>query len=61
MPLLVRLTDSQIHARDNVFPKFPDRFDDVRCIVEEVSARRLLFDEDAPLSDLHIDPVDWDI
>ena len=61
MPLLVRLTDSEVNAIDGVFPQVPDCLEDGRRVLEEVSSGRLLIDQEAFLPDLHVDPIHWDI
>ena len=61
MPLLVRLTDSEIEATDGVFPQIPDPIEDGLCVPEEISSRWLLIDEEPFLPDLHVDPVHGDI
>jgi hypothetical protein len=61
IPLLVRLTDSEIDAVDGMGPQFSDRIEDEQGVLEEVSSRRLLIDEEALLSDLDVDPVHRDI
>ena len=45
MPLLVRLTDSEVDAIDGVFSEALDGIDDGRGILEEVSSGRLLIDQ----------------
>ena len=58
MPLLVRLTDSsEVGAVDGVVAQVSDRIEHERSVLEEVSSGRLLIDEEALLSDLHIDPI----
>jgi hypothetical protein len=61
MPLLVRLTDSEIEATDGVVPQIPDRIEDDLCVPEEISPRWLLVDQETLLPDLHVDPIHWDI
>ena len=61
MPLLVRLTDSEVEAIDGVVPQVSDCIEDGRGVLEEVSSSRLPIDEQALLPDLHIDPVHGDI
>ena len=61
MPLLMRLTDSEVEAIDSVVPQVSDRIQDGSGILEEVSSRRLSIDEQMLLSDLHVDPVHRDI
>jgi hypothetical protein len=57
MPLLVRLTDSEIEAFDDVVPQVSNRINNDRGVLEEVSSSRLLIDHEALLPDLHVDPI----
>ena len=61
MPLLVRLTDSEVEAIDGVVPQVSDCLEDGSGVLEEVSSSRLSIDEKALLPDLHVDPVHGDI
>ena len=61
MPLLVRLTDSEVQVIDGALPQTSDCIEDGCGVLEEVSSSRLSIDEQALLPDLHIDPVHWDI
>ena len=61
MPLLMRLTDSEVEAIDGVVSQASDRIENEWCVLEEVSSSRLLIDEEALLPDLHVDPVHRDI
>jgi len=61
MPLLVRLTDSEVEAIDGVVPEVSDCIEDDSSVLEEVSSSRLSIDEQALLPDLHIDPIHGDI
>ena len=61
MPLLMRLTDSEVEAIDSVVPQVSDRIEDGNGILEEVSSSRLSIDEKVLLPDLHVDPVHGDI
>ena len=61
MPLLVRLTDSEVEAVDGVVPQVSDCIEDGSGVLEEVSSSRLLIDEQALLPDLHINPIHRDI
>jgi len=45
MPLLVRLTDSEVDAIDGMFSQALDCIDDGRGILKEVSPGRLLIDQ----------------
>jgi hypothetical protein len=57
MPLLVRLTDSEIEVVDGVVPQAPDCIQDERGVPEEVSSGRLPIDQKTFLPDLHVEPV----
>ena len=61
MPLLVRLTDSEVDAVDGVASQAPDCIENRRGILEEVSSGRLLIDEQALLPDLYIQPIHRDV
>jgi hypothetical protein len=61
MPLLVRLTDSEVEAIDGVVPQVSDCIEDGGGVLEKVSSSRLSIDEKALLPDLHIDPIHGDI
>ena len=61
MPLLVRLTDSEVQVIDGALPQTSDCIEDGCGVLEEVSSSRLPIDEQALLPDLHIDPIHWDI
>jgi hypothetical protein len=61
MPLLVRLTDSEVEAIDGAVPQVSDRIEDGSGILEEVSSSRLSLDKKMLLPDLHVDPVHGDI
>jgi hypothetical protein len=57
MPLLVRLTDSEIEAINGVVPQVSDCIHDGSGVLEEICSGRLLIDEQALLPDLHVDPI----
>lgn len=57
MPLLVRLTDSEIKAADCVISKVANSLQDALAVAEEVGAIGLSIDNQPLLSDLHIKPV----
>ena len=57
MPLLVRLTDSEVEAVDGVVPQVSDGINYGRSVLEEVRAARLPIDQEALFPDLHVDPV----
>ena len=61
MPLLVRLTDSEVEAIDGVVPQVSDGIEDGRGVLEEVGSGRLPIDQKALLPDLHVEPIHRDI
>jgi hypothetical protein len=61
MPLLIRLTDSEVDAVGGVGPQLSDCIQDRRRVLEQVSAGRLLIDEQALLPDLYIQPIHRDV
>lgn len=61
IPLLVRLTDSQIELADGVVSKSTDRLDDRSGVLEQVCPGRLLIDKEALPSNLHVNPIDGNI
>ena len=61
MPLLVRLTDSEVKVIDGVVAQVSDCVENGRGVLEEVGSAGLSIDEQALLPDLHIDPVHGDI
>ena len=54
MPLLVRLTDSQVDAIDNMVSQVADRVDDDGRVLEEVGPVGLAIDEKPLSPDLHV-------
>jgi hypothetical protein len=61
MPLLVRLTDSQVDVADGVVSEVLDRIHHGRRISKQVSSGRLTIDQEALLPNLHIKQVYRDI
>lgn len=61
MPLLVRLTDSEVEMVDGVVPQVPNCIKDGRGILEKISSSRLLVCQESLLPNLYIDPVHGDI
>jgi hypothetical protein len=61
MPLLVRLTDSEVQVIDGALPQTSDCIEDGCGVLEEVGSSRLSIDEQALLPDLHIDSIHRDI
>ena len=61
MPLLVRLTDSEVQVIDGALPQTSDSIEDGCGVLEEVGSSRLSIDEQALLPDLHIDSIHRDI
>ena len=57
MPLVVRLTDSEIDVIDSSAPQASNIFEDLRIVIEEVCAIRLSIYNQALLPDLHVEPV----
>lgn len=54
MPLLSRLTDSEVKAIDDVLAQALDAVEDRRGVDEEVGAARLPIHQEPLLSDLHV-------
>lgn len=61
MPLLVRLTDSEIEVINGVVSQVADGVDDERGIAEQVGAVGLAIHEKPFLPDLDVEPVHWDV
>ncbi len=57
IPLLVRLSDSQIKVANGVVAEAPNCVDHGRSISEQVGSGRLPVYQDALLPNLHIDPI----
>ncbi len=57
MPLLVRLTDSEIEAINLVGSQISNAIVDIGGVVEEVSPARLTIHQELSLPDLHVEPV----
>ena len=60
MPLLVRLSDSEIETFDLVIAQLADGLDDGWRVREQVCAGRMAIDQKTPLSDLYVEPVHRD-
>lgn len=60
MPLVVRLSDSEIETFDLVIAQLADGLDHRWSIREQVCAGRMAINQETPLSDLYIEPVYWD-
>ncbi len=61
IPLLVRLSDSQVKATDGVVAEVPNRVNHGRSISEQVGSGRLTVDQEALPPDLHIDPINGNV
>jgi hypothetical protein len=61
MPLLVRLSDSEIEMAEMVIAQFANGFDDAGRVREQMRAARLAIDQKASLSDLDVEPVHRDV
>jgi len=57
IPLLVRLTDSEVEVAYGMIAEVSDSVENGGRVREKVSAGRLLIDQEPLLSDLHIEPV----
>ena len=60
MPLLVRLTDSEIKAVDGVVAEASDAVENGRGILEDVGSAGLPIDQKPLFPNLHIEPVHGD-
>ena len=60
MPLLVRLTDSEIKVVDGVVAQVSDGVENGGGVLEEVGSAGLPIDQKPLLPDLHIEPVHRD-
>ena len=60
MPLLVRLSDSEIETFDLVLAQLADGLDHGRRVREQVCAGGMAIDQKTPLPDLYVEPVYWD-
>jgi len=58
MPLLVRLTDSQVQAGDGVVAKAADRIQCRWRVGKQMGSGWLAIDQQSPFPDLHIETVD---
>src|SRR5688500_12389240 len=61
MPLLVRLTDSEIEMGEIVIAQFANRLDDAGRVREQMRATGLAIDQKPSLSDLDVEPVHRDV
>jgi hypothetical protein len=61
MPLLVKRIDSEVEAIDLVIAQLADSRDDGRRVREQVRAGRMRINQQAPVPDLHVDPVHRDL
>jgi hypothetical protein len=61
MPLLVKLTDSEIELANRVVAQVPDLVEDGRGVLEEIGPAGLLIYQESILPDLHIKPVHGDV
>ena len=61
VPLLVRMIDSEINVINLVIAEFTNRLDHARLVREQVRARSVAIDQQAPFPDLHIKPVHGDV
>ena len=61
MPLLVRLTDSEVEVIDGVVSQVADRIDDDGSVSEQVGAVGLAIHEKPFLPDLDVEPVHRDV
>ena len=57
MPLLVRLSDSEIEMIELVIAEFSNSLNHARRVGEQVRAGRMTIDQKAPLPDLNVQPV----
>ena len=60
MPLLVRLTNSEIEAIDRVGAQVLNAVEDSGGVLEEVSSARLSIHQEPLLPDLHVEPIHGD-
>jgi hypothetical protein len=61
MPLVVRLSDSEIETFDLVIAQLADGLNHGWRVREQVCAGRVAIDQKASLSDLYVEPVHWDV
>ena len=61
VPLLVRLIDSEVNMIDVVIAEFANCLEHARLVCEQVRARSVAIDQEAPFPDLYIKPVHWDL
>ena len=60
VPLLVRLIDSEVNTIGLMIAEFTNSLDHARRIREQVCARSVAIDQEAPFSDLYVKPVNRD-
>ena len=60
MPLLVRLSDSEIEVIDLVIAQLADGLDHARRVLEKVRAGGVRIDQKTPFPDLYVEPVHRD-
>ena len=61
MPLLVRLTDSEVYAVAGVVAQVSNGVKDGGGVLEEVGSAWLPIDQEPLLSDLHVEPIYGDV
>ena len=61
IPLLVRLTDSEIEDADRVVAQASNRIENGRGVLEEVGPTGLLIHQKPSFPDLHIEPIHRDV
>ena len=61
VPLLVRLIDSEVNTINLVIAEFTNGLNHVRCVREQVRARSVAIDQEAPFPNLYVEPVHRDI
>ena len=57
VPLLVRLIDSEVNMINLVIAEFTNGLDHARRVREQVCARSVAIDQEAPFPDLYVKPV----
>jgi hypothetical protein len=61
IPLLVRLTDSEIEDADRVLAQASNGVEDGRGVLEEIGAAGPLIHQKSLLPDLYIEPIHGDV
>ena len=61
IPLLVRLTDSEVEDADRVVAQASNGVEDGRSVLEEVGSVGLLVHQKSLSPDLHVEPIHRDI